>query len=302
MNKVFHTEEDIVLTEQEKYDHIQDEAVITEFIFESRKVNAALLRIKNRKSYRPTYSTFESYVEIKWAAWFTDVSRMEILRTLRHEETLQAIEERNVTNWLQNPLPTAQSQTRPLQSMEPEKRAEAWEQAVIENNGNVPTAAQVQQVATNERIGRIDTDTKAKPPAVPRQPHRRGWIENYKVSGADFVLEAHDHPYTSKAGNLVKPKILCSMPLWRVQAALEDAGFIVLSKRNVEGLSKALEIARAIPLDDEQEGSLLAGRDMSQVRSKPQSEDTGVAAQGLMLMLGPDEEDALAKPFEDYPQ
>lgn len=154
------------ISDAEQKAHESDEQLIQEYLFEFRQVMAALLRIKDRRSYRNLYSTFEGYVRAVWPDIFGDISRSYLHRQIEHERTLQAIEEennsrqtdRNVANGQQIPMPESVRQTRPLHGLPVQDRVAGWELTVEANGGEVPTGAQVSEVVFPPRLDLSDPD------------------------------------------------------------------------------------------------------------------------------------------------
>jgi hypothetical protein len=152
----FEIDQTLELTEREQYEHMKDEAIITENLFSARQAFAALLRIKQRRSYRNVYSTFERYVEIKWAALFDDMSRMQMWRNLKHEETLQAFDAENVTCTLQITPPKHINQSEALSPLPAHERPAAFALAQEITGKEQPSSAEVAATVKSLEPGRMD--------------------------------------------------------------------------------------------------------------------------------------------------
>ena len=126
-----------VLSPQEK--QLRDElehAVRTGFVLRGE----ALEKIKQLKLYRDNYDSFESYCEAVFG--FT---ALYIERCLTATQTYRFIGEYLQTNCLNDPLPTKQSQLRPIFQayLSPIETGEVWVMAVSLAMGKVPPATVV---------------------------------------------------------------------------------------------------------------------------------------------------------------
>ena len=129
------------------------EVVIAENLQAFLKVGKALMEIRDERLYRATHETFEAYCEERWS-----ISKVHAYRLVNAAETATAIAESNPLGY----SPENERQVRPLSQLPVDDRAEAWEEAVEEAGGEVPTAAQVQEVVSR----RLATDEPAPPSEV----------------------------------------------------------------------------------------------------------------------------------------
>lgn len=102
----------------------------------------ALKEIRDRRLYRSTHSTFENYCRSRFGF------------THRHVNYLIAgslvVDNLVGTNGSQI-LPTNERQVRPLVSLEPEQQRLAWQKAVEQGDGKIPSGRQVQDIVDKIR-------------------------------------------------------------------------------------------------------------------------------------------------------
>jgi hypothetical protein len=102
----------------------------------------ALKEIRDRRLYRSTHSTFENYCRSRFGF------------THRHVNYLIAgslvVDNLVGTNGSQI-LPTNERQVRPLVSLEPEQQHLAWQKAVEQGDGKIPSGRQVQDIVDKIR-------------------------------------------------------------------------------------------------------------------------------------------------------
>ena len=102
-------------------------------------VGTALAEIRDGRLYRETHTDFDSYCRQRWG-----FSRQRALQMIDAAGIATALTTIVVTH------PTHESQVRELARIEPERRAETW-QAVVEQHGPTPTAANVRAVVESQR-------------------------------------------------------------------------------------------------------------------------------------------------------
>lgn len=129
------------LTTQELTNHKADEAIIERGLKSFYEVGSALLRIRERKSYRQTHETFEAYCRDRWDMGRNYVNKQVAATTaVNNLGTIVPI------------LPTTESQCRPLTYLTtPEQQQEAWKRAleVAEKQGKKVTAKIVEEAVNN---------------------------------------------------------------------------------------------------------------------------------------------------------
>lgn len=138
------------LTVIESRDLEQYESVITHGMQTFVEVGTALLQIRDQRLYRATHKRFEDYCQERWG-W----SRIHV-----HRQIAAAQVAGNLLPIGNTPLPTAESQTRPLAQLPEDEQAEAWQRAVeTAPNGRV-TASHVQDVV-DEMLAMSDGEPDA---------------------------------------------------------------------------------------------------------------------------------------------
>ncbi len=131
------------LTEQEQSDRLFLERKVERAFFEAGK---ALAELRDRRLYRSTHKTFEEYCQDRFG--YTRIAAS-------YKIAAATVMDNLLTNGLQNSetsqdglqiLPNNERQVRPLVSLEPEVQREAWQQAVEEAGGKVPSGRIVKDV------------------------------------------------------------------------------------------------------------------------------------------------------------
>lgn len=115
----------------------QCEVVIEKGLQTFTNVGNALLEIRDSRLYKETYDTFEDYCRERWG--MVASRARQLIAASEIVSNLQSVT--NVTL-----LPTTESQTRPLSSLEPEQQLEAWAKAIETAPEGKITAAHVQSV------------------------------------------------------------------------------------------------------------------------------------------------------------
>jgi len=295
------------------------EGKITEGLFYWRQTGEALRTIRDKRLYR-AYGTFDRYLKAKWELVRSTAYQImkdcelaeEILKKMSTRVDILATDPASI-------LPEQRTVLRPLGALPREEQADAYLDAFVENEHNPPNARKMQETvraaaptaeqATSSRIGNLEVDRKAKPTTSPTSKKVFGYIEadSVQTSTRDRRLTfTYFRPaFTTFQGKPVKAQKVEGLAIpFRI---LESQGWTppVLTDEERELYEP----------DDDKPISLLEGRDLSQVRRKPQ---TTVGTDALTLMLPAEEEDApvqsftanmdftdmdaLAKPFEDYAQ
>lgn len=128
--------------------HMRDEAIIRRGLTQFVAVGQALMRIRERGSYRENYSTFDQYLHERWnlseSHGYALMAGAEVVATLA--ETSAMAEE--------IPAPANERQARELARLrkDPEAMREAWADAVEHTHGDgQPTAREVRE-AVSKRL------------------------------------------------------------------------------------------------------------------------------------------------------
>jgi hypothetical protein len=114
----------------ESHDLIALEKVIERGLDTFVQVGEALAEIRDRKLYRIEHPTFDAYLDKKWS-----LSRSRACRLIQAAETVKVLPTGN--------RPQTERQARPLATLPPAQRAEAWQKAVAASPDGQPTAAEV---------------------------------------------------------------------------------------------------------------------------------------------------------------
>lgn len=131
-----------------------------------KDVGAALVKIRDLRLYRETHPTFDAYCSEKW-----DLGRSQAYRLIDAAEVVA-----NLSPIGDTPLPTNESQVRPLAKLEPEQQQEAWARAVETAPEGRVTAAHVERVveemtgpaqAEESDFPEVETNYTPTPAAAP---------------------------------------------------------------------------------------------------------------------------------------
>ncbi|MHC5820645.1 MAG: hypothetical protein ACYT04_33455 [Nostoc sp.] len=141
------------LTEQEIRDRLLLERKVERAFFEAGK---ALAELRDRKLYRSTHKTFEEYCKQRFGYTRIAASYKIAAATVMDNLLTNGLQKEEIaTDELQTPkmltnglqiLPNNERQVRPLASLEPEVQREAWQKAVEEAGGKVPSGRIVKNV------------------------------------------------------------------------------------------------------------------------------------------------------------
>jgi hypothetical protein len=141
------------LTEQEISDRLNLERKVERAFFEAGK---ALAELRDRKLYRSTHKTFEEYCKQRFGYTRIAASYKIAAATVMDNLLTNGLQKEEIaTDELQTPkmltnglqiLPNNERLVRPLVSLEPEVQREAWQKAVEEAGGKVPSGRIVKDV------------------------------------------------------------------------------------------------------------------------------------------------------------
>jgi hypothetical protein len=136
------------LTEQEISDRLHLERKVERAFFEAGK---ALMELRDRRLYRSTHKTFEEYCRDRFSYTYRHVNYLiagsVIVDNIKMGTNSSQNESQDEmgTNSSQI-LPTSEVQVRPLVKLEPQQQPEAWQQAVEQAGGKVPSGRIVKDV------------------------------------------------------------------------------------------------------------------------------------------------------------
>jgi hypothetical protein len=141
------------LTDEEQRDRLHLERRVERAFFEAGK---ALAELRDRRLYRSTHKTFEQYCKDRFGYTRIAASYKIAAATVMDNLLTNGLQKEEIaTDELQTPimltnglqiLPNNERQVRPLVSLEPEVQREAWQKAVDEAGGKVPSGRIVKNV------------------------------------------------------------------------------------------------------------------------------------------------------------
>lgn len=123
------------LTKTEFKELINLETVIESGLKVFYEVGEALFAIRDRRLYRSTHKTFDSYCRDRWQMSKTQANRLIGAASAASDLTPIGV------------IPSSESVVRPLVSLSTQQRQKAWQKAVDSGNGN-PTAADVSKAVS----------------------------------------------------------------------------------------------------------------------------------------------------------
>lgn len=167
-----------ILSEVEKAERDDLECTVQQAFFVAGK---ALKLLRDKRLYRDTHSTFESYVRdrfdfTKRAAYYL-IDAAEVVENLKSEQFVH-------TNKCTSILPTKESQCRPLAKLSPERQIEVWRTAVDEVKGKVPSA-KIVKALVNQSSSDLDIKTRPKDCEIIYKPG----------TGIDYVVHLDEETY-----------------------------------------------------------------------------------------------------------
>ncbi|MBD2498920.1 hypothetical protein [Nostoc sp. FACHB-280] len=136
------------LTPEEQSDRLHLERRVERAFFEAGK---ALMELRDRRLYRSTHRTFEEYCKDRFSYTYRHVNYLiagsvivdNIKMGTNSSQNEQAEEMGTISSQI---LPTSEVQVRPLAKLEPQQQQEAWQTAVQEAKGKVPSGRIVKDV------------------------------------------------------------------------------------------------------------------------------------------------------------
>ncbi|MDZ8140470.1 MAG: hypothetical protein RM049_35135 [Nostoc sp. DedQUE04] len=141
------------LSEAEERDRLHLERRVERAFFEAGK---ALAELRDRRLYRSTHKTFEQYCKDRFGYTRIAASYKIAAATVMDNLLTNGLQKEEIaTDELQTPkmltnglqiLPNNERQVRPLVSLEPKVQREAWQKAVEEAGGKVPSGRIVKNV------------------------------------------------------------------------------------------------------------------------------------------------------------
>lgn len=138
----------------------------------------ALKQLRDKRLYRETHKTFESYVKERF-----EFSKRNAYYLIDAHEVVNNLKSEQIVHF-DIILPTKESQCRPLTKLPPEQQREVWRAAVKQAKGRVPSAKIIKEII-NQSISR---------PTVKENPTNQELI--YKPgTGIDYVVHLDEETY-----------------------------------------------------------------------------------------------------------
>lgn len=136
------------LTEDEQRDRLHLERRVERAFFEAGK---ALMELRERRLYRSTHKTFEEYCKDRFSYTYRHVNYLiagsvivdNIKMGTNSSQNEQTEEMGTISSQI---LPTSEVQVRPLAKLKPQQQQEAWQTAVEQAKGKVPSGRIVKDV------------------------------------------------------------------------------------------------------------------------------------------------------------
>ncbi|MBN3874921.1 hypothetical protein [Nostoc sp. JL23] len=138
----------IELTQEEQSDRLHLERKVERAFFEAGK---ALMELRERRLYRSTHKTFEEYCRDRFSYTYRHVNYLIagclIVDNIKMGTNSSQNESQDEMGTISSQiLPTSEVQVRPLAKLEPQQQPEAWQQAVEQAEGKVPSGRIVKDV------------------------------------------------------------------------------------------------------------------------------------------------------------
>ena len=166
-----------ILSEAEQAERDNLECAVEQAFFIAGK---ALKILRDKRLYRETHPTFESYVRERFnytrANAYNLINAAEVVENLKCQ---QFVDKNKSTI-----LPTKESQCRPLAKLSPEQQRQVWRTAVEKTKNRVPSARIIKEII-NQNSSNSD---------IERQPKNKEVI--YKPgTGIDYVVHLDEETY-----------------------------------------------------------------------------------------------------------
>jgi hypothetical protein len=151
------------------------ERIIAEGIQTFVEVGRALLVIRDGQLYRQTHATFEAYCRERW-----DLSRTYAYQLIGASEVVDEVAA------VSDVVPANEAQARPLASLPPEQRVEAWREAVDTAPERKITAKHVQATVKRLRDTTAASRRQQEKPPPDRARQAAEWQDRFSHQFRDF--------------------------------------------------------------------------------------------------------------------
>jgi hypothetical protein len=173
---------DTALSTAEMADRERLVGVVRRFVAMSFEAAEALAQLRDRKLYRSTHPTFESFCRDVF-----DLGRSQAYRLIDHQRSVKVLSAAADTDGpMTIPLPTAVNQTKPLAGLPDETVVKVWKVATEDAGGGVPTEVQVK--SARAKIVPEGVETEVTGPDDVRAAREAGIIP----AGAEVIIEEGD--------------------------------------------------------------------------------------------------------------
>ena len=238
------------LTEQEQSDRLHLERRVERAFFEAGK---ALTELRDRRLYRSTHKTFEEYCRDRFSYTYRHVNYLiagclivDNIKMGTNSSQNESQDEMG-TNSSQI-LPTSEVQVRPLAKLEPQQQPEAWQQAVEQAGGKVPSGRivkdVVQQIMERTKVPNTYQIGEVCQILVKDNPELRGkggcWGIVSAVNEFSCTVKTWDGEYTVGLQHLKSYNYLPAE--WRQMQQIGDRISRVYSSGLEESVQKFLEM------------------------------------------------------------
>jgi hypothetical protein len=179
-----------ILTEAEQKDLTRLEEIIAQGILCFVEVGRALMTIRDKRLYRQTHRTFQSYCLEKWE--FGRSYAYRLIASAEVADNLSPIAPNSSDSPILSPncqQITSESQLRPLTKLEPEQQREAWQKAVETAPAGKVTARHLSSVV-DELEATSDEAVEATEPEESVQVEPDGVVQSDTVKNLCRIFKA----------------------------------------------------------------------------------------------------------------
>lgn len=198
---------DAPMTDQERSRRDLLESIVREHIHSFWMAADALAEIRRHRLYRDTHGSFADYCGDVW-----DISAArgyQLVEAARVRDAISTVVEMPGATI---PMPENESQVRPLSRLTDSEVRDAWQEAVLESDGEVPTGPVVERAA--ERVA-------PKPRREPAKP--KGRVEHVGPSDADEDAPEEELSDEEWLGRWTNPKVRSFLRTSQEKVHDEDA-------------------------------------------------------------------------------
>lgn len=152
------------------------EAMILRGLQTFLEVGMALMTIREHRLYRAQHATFDDYLAERW-----DFGSRQAQRLMAAAGIVENIKAERARSAHATPLPTSESQVRPLAGLSAAEQFSVWDEAVCTAPGGWPTAKYVQRIVEGRQMARGGVSrpavVEARPGGTREEQEREKTIE-----------------------------------------------------------------------------------------------------------------------------